>query len=324
MGSLFRHIGILACCSVTVCFVAAQQIGSPAPALGGAGLAFPSPSSAPQNPAAFAFESRGPIPGPFIRYSASGLDIAQVSGFISGLRHGVGFAPSNFSNSPFDEWDDMGGSIGISFGNLNFSWFGRGVRESVGSNGLGSTNGLGFEGYSVSEGASTPIREGRLAYGVTGRWFDAFATHASGSVAHLNEGSGFSADLGLLYTPNERRDLHFGFVVDNFVPPQIPGSRFDSYDMRRAQAAIFGPCLNFGIAGAFGPRLEFAVDAIDLGNRTSQSQVAVGLERSLGGVTAVELGYNSRTSFTLGFSFFGIYARIAGRSPLTLGTSIRF
>ncbi len=304
--------------------------------MGGAGIALAGGNNS-LNPAHLGLMGNYRLGGlPTIEYRASGQDISNIMGFLSQLRtSGMRFdGRTNWANVQGQEWGrDMGGSIGLGFGNVRINFFGRGFETYRASNGAVDAYGLGYSGYSLSFGTSKSIGRGRLSAGSTAKMITAVYDHkrldenavASRGGAGRTQ-SGLGMDLGLHYTPDLRRNLHLGLSIENLVSP---GIQFDSGKMslrssERGDINPFKTAFHAGIAGSLNDRTWFACDVIDIGKQIGRSQMAMGLEHSLNRYLTMQLGYNSRSSLTVGVSFMGLYARVAGKTPLTVGTNFRF
>ena len=137
--------------------------------------------------------------------------------------------------------------------------------------------------------------------------------------------SGFGLDLGMTFSPHRGRDTTYAVVIRNLVAPTIGFDRqMPDGSIRKKGIEPFRTTVNTGFATQLRDGTWLAIDGLDLSNSIGRRQVALGLDQRLNRYCSLQLGYNSRTSFTVGVSFWGIHARLAGRTPVTVETGIRF
>jgi hypothetical protein len=313
----------------------AQLLGDKSESMGGAGLAGYDHNL---NPARLSLYSTYGLSMPMIEYRASGRDIGSVTSYLRRIRTS-GLDSNRFLASlgrvNGSSISDFGGSIGVVFGSTSLTYLARGYEELLPSNGALDIYGVAYEGYQFSYGQDIPIKAGQLSLGTSARMLNASYDHqrlGNGSTAKgLDTAlggvskSGFGLDLGLTYKPDLRRELNYALVIRNLVQPGIAFDRqMPDGSIRHNGVEPFRTTVSAGIGGQLREGTWFAVDGIDLTNAVDRRQLAVGVDHQLNRYLSLQLGYNSRTSFTVGLSLFGIHARLAGRTPLTIESGVRF
>jgi hypothetical protein len=305
-------------------FAGAQVVGDRSESMGGAGLAMP--GNVTKNPSQLSLLATYRLPIPLLEYRAYGRDIDQVTSYLARLRRR---APTSISAPYTRRSEEFGGSIGLVYGGLSLSYLARGLEELVPSSGRSDLYGMAYEAYQLSFGQELGHGRGSLAVGVSARVLQASYGHQeliSGTAARRPIGSnsqaGFALDLAASYRPIATRDTVYALMISNAVSPQIS---FDRKLPNGSTEAIqpFRTSLSCGISTRVRDTW-IAIDGVDLTNSLGRRQLAMGLSHPLNRYVGLEMGYNSRTSFTVGLSLLGIHARIAGRSPLTIESGIRF
>jgi hypothetical protein len=316
-----------------------QSLGDRSSSMGGAGLALDRNLDPQLNPAHLSLLGGGyHLPVPLLEYRASGRDIGQVTSYLRRLRHG-GMDVARFGamqHLPRSSWmDDFGGSVGLVYGAMSLTYLARGYEEFLPSAAGLDTYGVAYEAYQFSFGQEVPLRKGGLSVGTSARLIHASYDHQVVRSGGIQQGldvvpggdsqSGFSLDLGMIYRPDKRRDLSYGLVIRNLISPRI------SFNRQMPDGTVvpngvepFRTTVSAGFATRLREGTYLAVDGLDLLNAIGRQQLAIGLDQELNRYLGLQLGYNSRTSFTIGLSFFGITARLAGRTPLTVETGLRF
>jgi hypothetical protein len=297
--------------------------------MGGAGLALPRSNGLnPGQLGIAAGDFRLPIPT--IEYRANGRDIGQITGYLSRMRRS-GLDPRQFTGLTGGSIHSFGGSIGLSYGATSMSYFARGYEELLPSSAALDVYGVDFEGYHLSHGHQMKAGRGKLSLGATAKLVTAYYDHQRSTAAGVarmagagsEQQSGLGLDFGFVFQPDYKRDLYYGLSVTNLISP---GIRFDRTLPNGTHGRVepFRTTVSAGVSGALGDRTWFACDGIDLTNAIGRQQLAVGLEHGINRYLSLQIGYNSRTAFTIGLSVLGITARVAGRTPLTLESGFRF
>jgi hypothetical protein len=203
--------------------------------------------------------------------------------------------------------------------------------------------GFGYQQFEVGYGNAVRTPQGRFAIGVNTKRITGYFAHqiasgsalSSGNTNLISNGSnipagqdflqqeGFSADVGLLYSPKGMNNLYIAAVIENFIEPGI------DFDIQGAGTGAFGQLQPFKRAfstgfGLMQKNLLLAADFIDLGNGSGRAESRYGAELSIGRGFAVRAGYNTRTAFTYGLSLGGLNIQVGGNTPLSLGTVFRF
>lgn len=185
-------------------------------------------------------------------------------------------------------------------------------------------------------------QEGAIAYGATAKFIHGYYAHkivayagGNGSVANGSEmggadtldQTGVGVDLGAIYASSKVPGLTYGATILNAIRPnvkfnsQLPSDQGGGIVSNGAD--FFQTSFNIGMGYMPSHGLAFAADYIDVGNKTGQSSLAMGLQMNLG-AAALEAGYNSRTAFSLGLNIAGFNIALQGRRPLVLGSVFRF
>ncbi|MEZ0325410.1 MAG: hypothetical protein ACAH95_05855 [Fimbriimonas sp.] len=334
-----RLVSQLSICAIGVAALSAstpaQMLGERSESMGGAGLAYG--LNYRLNPAHLSLMGGGyRLPVPLLEYRASGKDIGQVTSYLMMLRRS-GFDSNRLNamahGGQLARVDDFGGSIGLVYGSASFTYLARGYQELLPSSQGLDVYGVAFEAYQFSFGQELPVKGGRFAVGTSARMIHASYDHQAMSASGIQRGidagpssqSGFGLDLGMTFKPETRRDTTYALVIRNLINPGIAFDRqMPDGSVQRKGVEPFRMTVNTGFATQLGDATWLAVDGLDLGNSIGRRQVAMGIDQQLNRYLGLQIGYNTRTSFTIGLSFFGIHARLAGRSPLTVETGIRF
>ncbi len=324
-------IGVVALAASSV----AQSIGERSESMGGAGLAYD--LNYRLNPAHLSLMGGGyRLPVPLLEYRASGKDIGKVTSYLMMLRRS-GFDSRSLAalstSQQAAKSDDFGGSIGLVYGTASFTYLVRGYQELLPSAEGLDLYGVAYEAYQFAYGRELPIKRGRFSVGTSARLLHASYDHQQVRGGGVQKGletgprsqSGFGLDLGMTFKPGGRRDTTYALVVRNLIAPRIAFDReMPDGSIRKQAVEPFRTTVNTGLATNLRTGTWLAVDGVDLTNSIGRRQLALGLDQQLNRYLSLQLGYNTRTSFTIGLSFYGIHARVAGRTPLTVETGIRF
>lgn len=222
-------------------------------------------------------------------------------------------------------------------------------RESGDPLTLGTTySGAGLDAFgyayeSVDFGYGLPFRRdnGTLNVGARVRNVSAYYTHFTANASVLQAGSagapgpemggddvlkksGVGMDLGFMYTPREEKSLHFGAVVENLIRPSVGFKEAEPHTAKLKSFNPFNTAISVGTAFVPSKKFEIAADYIDITDSANRSSLRMGAEYHFNDQFALSAGLNTRETWTVGASIFGIYVSFAGDQKLWLGRSLRF
>lgn len=358
----FAIAGVLAAIS-TSASADVQFGGTRAQGMGGAGLALPvdAANNFRLNPALLAYAPKGlSVSYPSVQLKLDGLSVGDLNDYFGNIKDGGLDSDKliKFANKFGSRRHDLGlnGSLGLLGGGFALTGMGEAVvstlpnatlQSSVGSGTPANGSqldgyGLGYYGYGLSYGNTVPVPEGGLSIGANAHVVKAYYAHqivsytaggvtsgpASGDVGGHStvSDSGFGADLGFLYHTKDMPNVHYGFVAENLIKPNIKFDRqlANSTTVLKDDIDPFQTNFRAGVGATIGKNILLAADYLDLGNRTGNSQIALGAEYHFGSTLALRAGYNSKNSFSVGFSAFGLNVAFANNIPITIGAGFRF
>lgn len=134
--------------------------------------------------------------------------------------------------------------------------------------------------------------------------------------------SSFSADAGIIYTPQKADKLRFALMVNNLIEPKAVQFR--------------APSERFGLEKQLAPRtvslgsawedqqITLAVDLVDITGNAGASHVRAGCEYRLPGGIALRGGYNSEDGFTGGIGFGNLGIAVSKEAPVMVTSTIAF
>ncbi|GBC92826.1 hypothetical protein HRbin15_01303 [bacterium HR15] len=191
----------------------------------------------------------------------------------------------------------------------------------------------------VTGGIRLPLQGGELAIGARMRTLRVFYTHYfadeqalrdNGSAARAPELGGrdfmerrtTGVDIGFIWKPDSTIPYTLALVVENLVEPDV---RIDATD-RNGNPIRLQPlrrAVHAGFAMETGTGTLFALDIIDIGNRTGRSELRFGAEQRLGPLI-LRSGYASRTGWTAGLGIGGFNFAYSQEFPLSVSRTLVF
>lgn len=136
--------------------------------------------------------------------------------------------------------------------------------------------------------------------------------------------SGVGMDLGFMYTPQEKKSVHFGAVVENLVRPSIGFKRAEPETDDLKSFNPFDTALSIGAAYVPDKKFMAAADYIDVFDNANRAALRLGGEYRFNKRFAFSAGYNSRDTWSVGVVVYGVYIRFKGDNKLWLGQGLRF
>ncbi|MHB9107656.1 MAG: hypothetical protein ACYDCO_11430 [Armatimonadota bacterium] len=134
--------------------------------------------------------------------------------------------------------------------------------------------------------------------------------------------SSFSADAGIIFTPQKADKLHLALMVNNLVEPKAV--RFRAPSERFGLEKQLAP-LTVSVGSAWeDEKITLAVDLVDITGNAGESHVRAGCEYRLPGGIAIRGGYNSRDGFTGGIGLGALGIAISKEAPVMISNSISF
>jgi len=191
----------------------------------------------------------------------------------------------------------------------------------------------------ITGGIRLPLQGGEVAIGARVRTMRVFYTHyfadgntlrTSDSAARAPELGGrdflerraTGVDLGLIWKPDSTIPYTIALVVENAVEPDV---RFDATD-RNGNPVRLQPlrrAVHVGFATEMETGTLFALDIIDVGNRTGRGELRLGAEQRLGALR-IRSGYASRTGWTAGLGIGGFNFAYSREFPMQVSRSLVF
>jgi len=191
----------------------------------------------------------------------------------------------------------------------------------------------------ITGGVRLPLQGGELAVGARVRNLRVFYTHYFADAQALRDNGGAArapelggrdflerrttgVDLGLLWRPDSAIPYTLALVVENAVEPDV---RIDATD-RNGNPIRLKPlrrAVHAGFAMETGVGTLFALDMIDIGNRTGRGELRIGAEQRLGPII-LRSGYASRTGWTAGLGIGGFNFAYSSEFPLTVSRTLLF
>ena len=191
----------------------------------------------------------------------------------------------------------------------------------------------------ITGGIRLPLQGGELAIGARVRTMRVFYTHyfADGNTLRSGDTATRAAelggrdflerratgvDLGLIWKPDSTIPYTIALVVENAVEPD---ARFDATD-RNDNPVRLQPlrrAVHVGFAAETETGTLFALDIIDVGNRTGRGELRIGTEQRLGPLR-IRSGYASRTGWTAGLGIGGFNFAYSREFPMQVSRSLVF
>lgn len=191
----------------------------------------------------------------------------------------------------------------------------------------------------IMGGIRLPLQGGELAIGARVRTMRVFYTHyfADGNTLRAGDqatrapelgGRDFlekrttGVDLGIIWKPESAIPYTIALVVENAVEPDV---RFDATD-RNGNPVRLQPmrrAVHVGFAAETEVGTLFALDLIDVGNRTGRGELRIGTEQRLGPLR-IRSGYASRTGWTAGLGIGGFNFAYSREFPMQVSRSLVF
>ncbi len=191
----------------------------------------------------------------------------------------------------------------------------------------------------ITGGIRLPLQGGELAIGARVRALRLFYTHyfADGNTLRTREsadrapeldGRDFlerratGVDLGIIWKPESTIPYTIALVVENAVEPD---ARFDATD-RNGNPVRLQPmqrAVHLGFAAETEVGTLFALDLIDVGNRTGRGELRIGTEQRLGALR-IRSGYASRTGWAAGLGIGGFNFAYSREFPMQVSRSLVF
>ncbi|MCW5935365.1 MAG: hypothetical protein KIT45_13885 [Fimbriimonadia bacterium] len=189
-------------------------------------------------------------------------------------------------------------------------------------------------------GMMIPLENGKLAVGARLRVMKVYYTHYIANENAIRAGSSAlrapemggrdylskqttGIDIGIMMKPEAETPVTLALVIENAIEPT---AKFDATDVQGNPIQIkpLRRAIHVGLASETDNGTIFALDIIDIGNRTGRSEVRWGAQQKLPGGVSVQAGYASRTGYTTGVGFGGFNIAYSKRLPMQISRTLTF
>ncbi|MEN3000306.1 MAG: hypothetical protein ABDI19_00495 [Armatimonadota bacterium] len=191
----------------------------------------------------------------------------------------------------------------------------------------------------ITGGIRLPLQGGELAIGARVRSLRLFYAHYFADDAALRANAGAArapelggrdylewrttgVDIGLIWKPDSSIPYTLALVVENAIEPDV---RIDATDRNANPVRLqpFRRAVHAGFAMETSVGTLFALDIIDIGNRTGRGELRFGAEQRVGAII-LRSGYASRTGWTAGLGIGGFNFAYSREFPLTVSRTLVF